>query len=86
MQLVEAGLRAIGLSEQSLHFTLHSSHASSSAAISAGTRAARDRPSARPARRARRRTRCTCAHDPRFNFNFKNEHLNRNHDRREFSS
>ena len=70
-QLVEAGLRAIGISVQQILCILHFSHASASAAISTAMRAACDRLRARTARRARRRTRCTCAHEPRYNFNFK---------------
>ena len=70
-QLVEAGLRAIGISVQQILCILHFSHASASAAISTAMRAARDRLRARTARRARRRTRCTCAREPRYNFNFK---------------
>ena len=70
-QLVEAGLRAIGLSVQQIPCILRFSHASASAAISTAMRAARDRLRARTARRTRRRTSCTCAHDPRYNFNFK---------------
>ena len=70
-QLVEAGLRAIGLSVPQIICALHFSHASASAALSTAIRAACDRLRARTARRARRRTRCTCAHEPRYNFNFK---------------
>ena len=70
-QLVEAGLRAIGISVQQILCILHFSQASASAALSTVMRAACDRLSARTARRARRRTRCTCAHEPRYNFNFK---------------
>ena len=71
MQLVEAGLRAIGLSVQQIPCILRFSPAPASAANSAATRAARDPLRARTARRARRRTRCTRAHEPRYNFNFK---------------
>ena len=70
-QLVEAGLRAIGLSVQQILCILHFRHASAFAAISTAMRAARDRLRARTARRARHRTRCTCAHEPRYNSNFK---------------
>ena len=70
-QLVEAGLRAIGISVQQILCVLHFSQASASAALSTAMRAACDRLRARTARRARRRTRCTCAHEPRYNFNFK---------------
>ena len=70
-QLVEAGLRAIGLSVQQILCALRFSPAPASAALSTAMRAARDRLRARTARRARRRTRCTCAHEPRYNFNFK---------------
>ena len=70
-QLVEAGLRAIGISVQQILCALHFSPASASAALSTAMRAARDRLRARTARRAPRRTRCTCAHEPRYNFNFK---------------
>ena len=70
-QLVEAGLRAIGISVQQILCALRFSPASASAALSTAMRAARDRLRARTARRAQRRTRCTCAHEPRYNFNFK---------------
>ena len=70
-QLVEAGLRAIGLSVPQIICALHFSHASASAALSTAIRAACDRLRAQNARRAQHRTRCTCAHEPRYNFNFK---------------
>ena len=70
-QLVEAGLRAIGISVQQILCALHFSPASASAALRTAMRAARDRLRARAARRTQRRTRCTCAHEPRYNFNFK---------------
>ena len=70
-QLVEAGLRAIGISVQQILCALRFSPASASAALSTAMRAARDRLRARTARRAQRHTRRTCAHEPRYNFNFK---------------